>query len=184
MVDQDKQHTSWLTLISCWIETSSTVAAVSGCQNTEQINAGKNNQSIPPYIHGFWSLLWTLCHRVSLSSQLCINQLKKKKTLDVELSIFLMGFGKERRGVSTSDAHLGDVRVHMCITASDLCCTEHVSRHWFSQELELTPSPSAHKQTHICILSRGNGHQQEMHELNPSQVFRFLVKITHSYCWV
>lgn len=54
---------------------------------------------------------------------------KKKKPLDVELSIFLMGFGKERRGVSTSDAHLGDVRVHMCITASDLCCTEHVSRH-------------------------------------------------------
>lgn len=95
--------------------------------------------------------------------------------MDVELSIFLMGFGKERRGVSTSDAHLGDVCVHMCITASDLCCTEHVSRHWFSQELELTPSPSA--QTHICILSREDGHQRELHKLNPSQLSGFLVKI-------
>lgn len=87
--------------------------------------------------------------------------------MDVELSIFLMGFGEESGGgggggVSTSDAHLGNVRVHMCITASDLCCTEHVSRHRFSQELELTPSPSAHTQTHICILSREDGHLQKL----------------------
>lgn len=53
-----------------------------------------------------------------------------KKKGDVELSIFLMGFGKERgEGLSTSDAHLGDVREHLCNTATDLCCTEHVSRH-------------------------------------------------------
>lgn len=108
--------------------------------------------------------------------------IKGKKTVDVELSIFLMGFGKESREVSTSDAHLGDVRVHMCITASDLCCTEHVSRHRFSQELELTPSPSAHKHTHICILSGEDGHLQKLHELSPSQVFRSLVKIPHFYC--
>lgn len=73
--------------------------------------------------------------------------------------------------MSTSDAHLGDVRVHMCITASDLRCTEHVSRHRFSQELELTPSPSTHRRTHICMRRREDGHEQELHELNKCFVF-------------
>lgn len=60
--------------------------------------------------------------------------------------------------MSTSDAHLGDVRVHMCIAASDVHCIEHVSRHRFSQKLKMTLRSSAHKQTHICVLSREDCH--------------------------
>lgn len=56
--------------------------------------------------------------------------IKEKKNCGCGIVNISNGLWKREEGVvSTSDAHLGDVRVHMCITASDLRCTEHVSRH-------------------------------------------------------
>lgn len=102
------------------------------------------------------------------SSQLCINQLKpKKKKVDVELSIFLMGFGKERGGVSTSDAHLGDVVICAALsTSADIDSAD--------------PKPiSTQTNIFVCLAGRKEGRNP-----NPSPVFHFLVKVPTFYCGV
>lgn len=128
------------------------------CCNCTRIDAGKNNQSSSPYFHGE-PVLNAMSQSIPaalvlLLGQLCINLLeqKKKKTktkVNVELSIYLMGYGKGGGG-----------GVWMCfcvawwaclcvwITASDLCCSERVSRDQYRRGLMLAPRASELLQHH------------------------------------
>lgn len=181
MVDQDKQHTSWLTLISCRTERSSTVAAVLGCWNTEQIDAGKNKQSIAPYIHGFWSPLWTLCYRVSLSSQLCINQLKRKKNCGCGIVNISNGLWKREEGVSLPQMHIWAMSVCVCVSQLVICAAPSTSADIDSARSLSWPQAHQHTDKHIFVYLA----ERTVISKNCMNLTSLLfVKIQHFYQWV